>query len=346
VSTLFDAGPFAERDDETFLAEMNAVTAHHRAGCTACARIWPANEAKTLAELPYLHVGLFKRLALRTASAGMQHQRTLLSSGTSGSASKIVLDDQSSALQARSSQLIFEAMLGAEATPLIVLDTIAALRSREGVSARIMAAMALKPLAMEMHFVLDGSGHEARVDPGKLRAALESASYVRVYGFTWRLWRAWRTATRNNGLAELLRQRRVDFVHSGGWKKLEAERVDRERFDRELLATAGAGSRVLDFYGLVEQVGVVFPQCEAGFRHVPRWAAVIVRDSLTGASLPTTSGQLQLLNPLALGAPYHSVLTEDVGRLVPGRCPCGRGGQRFLLDGRIARAEVRGCANV
>jgi len=55
---------------------------------------------------------------------------------------------------------------------------------------------------------------------------------------------------------------------------------------------------------------------------------------------------LQLMNTLAFGAPYHNVLTEDLGRVIEGPCQCGRSGQRFELSGRIPRTEVRGCANV
>ena len=103
---------------------------------------------------------------------------------------------------------------------------------------------------------------------------------------------------------------------------------------------------MVDYYGLVEQVGIVYPLCSAGFRHAPAWADVLVRDSWTLTPLADGPGQLQLLNLLARGAPYHSVLTEDLGRLVPGDCPCGRATRRFDLIGRVPQAEVRGCANV
>ena len=101
-----------------------------------------------------------------------------------------------------------------------------------------------------------------------------------------------------------------------------------------------------DFYGLVEQMGIIYPMCEYGARHVPVWADVIIRDVYTLKPLMEETGQIQLLNVLAYGAPYHSVLTEDVGRLIPGECPCGRKGRRFDLLGRVPRAEIRGCANV
>ncbi len=86
--------------------------------------------------------------------------------------------------------------------------------------------------------------------------------------------------------------------------------------------------------------------CEAGYRHVPVWADAIVRDPWTLEPLVDVDGQLQLMNLLAWGAPYHNVLTEDMARIVTGECACGRSGRRFSFVGRIPKAEVRGCANV
>ena len=143
-----------------------------------------------------------------------------------------------------------------------------------------------------------------------------------------------------------LKGKTIHFVHSGGWKKLEAEKVDRARLDGLLLETLCPASAVVDYYGLVEQVGIVYPLCSEGWRHVPVWADVLVRDPLTLEPLEERPGQLQLVNLLAHGAPYHSVLTEDMGRMVPGDCACGRGNRRFELIGRVPKAEVRGCANV
>ena len=58
------------------------------------------------------------------------------------------------------------------------------------------------------------------------------------------------------------------------------------------------------------------------------------------------AGMLQLMNCLAFGAPYHNVLTEDMGVTFEAACACGREGQRFELLGRMPDAELRGCANV
>jgi hypothetical protein len=348
VRALLDREPFGPRDDAALLAELNALTRFHLAGCPPYARVWPGfEEAATIADLPYLHATVFKHVALRTQAEGIVHGRQLNSSSTSGQqASQIALDGLSSELQGESTRSILRAFVGEGERPLVVLDSPRSLRGR-ALSARLAAAMALRPLATDLHLVLERADDPASVRWEAIEQALEGHDRLLVYGFTWILWQAWGAAELPESLRERLRDVRIDFVHSGGWKKLEALAVDRERFDAALLRHAAPGSSVVDYYGLVEQVGVVFPLCEAGARHAPVWAEVVVRDPWTLAPLgPGEQGQLQLLNPLARGGPYHSVLTEDLGTLLGGPCPCGRQGRRFTLDGRVPKAEVRGCANV
>lgn len=347
MSALLDAPPYAPRDDAGFLAEAVALTRAHLAGCADYRAIWPDwAGAATVADLPWLHVGLFKQLRFRTEAPGLKHQRVLLSSATtSGTSSQIALDEHSGRLQARSSLAILEDFVGPGRRPLIVLDDAGALRQRGQVSARVAAALSLVPLASTTTFALDAGAPAPRWD--RVAAALAGADRALVYGFTWALWQSWAQAAPPDEVRARLRATQLCFVHSGGWKRLEALAVDRATFDAALTADAGPGSRVIDFYGLVEQNGVVFPLCAHGARHVPRWADVLVRDPWTLAPLPPGQrGLLQLINVLAHGAPYHSVLTEDLGELIAGACPCGRAGPRFALLGRVPRAELRGCANV
>jgi hypothetical protein len=348
VTELLARPPYGARDDARLVAELDALTAHHRAGCPAYARIAPARApAAATTDLPFVHVGVFKHLDLRTAAAGIEHQRVLTSSATtSGVSSRIALDAKSSKLQSESTQAIFRDWLGADPRPLLVLDSVASLRKRGELSARIAAAMSLRPLASDIAFLLHDAADPRSVDWSELARQARSHPRLLVYGFTWILWQAWGAAAIPDEARAALAGARVDFVHSGGWKKLEAAAVDRARFDAALTATTGPGSRVIDYYGLVEQVGVIYPLCEHGARHVPVWADVIVRDPYTLAPLADAVGQLQFLNLTAWGAPYHSVLTEDLGRLLPGACPCGRSGPRFELAGRVPDAELRGCANV
>lgn len=347
MTELLDRPPYGPRDEPRLLAELNALTRHHATYCPTFARIWPnATESREIEDLPWLHVGLFKRASLRTDFPGARRGRTLRSSGTSGTPSRIELDDDSSRLQARSAAAILQDLLGKQLRPLLVLDRADALREKGSVSARLAAAMSLRPLASEIRFLLRDTPDADAIAWDEVSGALEGGSDLLVYGFTSVLWRAWASRPIPEPLRGPLAKTRVSFVHSGGWKRLEAEGVDAARLTRELLAGVGPGSRVVDCYGLVEQIGILYPLCEAGFRHAPVWADVLVRDASTLAPLTGEPGMLQLVNVLARGAPCHSVLTEDLGRIVAGPCPCGRSGRRFELLGRVPKAELRGCANV
>jgi hypothetical protein len=327
---------------------MNALTRHHRAGCDEYARIWPGDDdAAAVEDLPYLHVGLFKQIELKTRADAIRHERALLSSATtSGISSRIVLDSYSGRLQGQSSAAILADFVGPGKRPLLVLDSARSMMRSRDVSARLMAAMSLQPLSTDLHFLLDSIEQPGSAKWDVLAGVLETHDEVLVYGFTYLLWQVFGQERPPEQARRALRGKRIHFIHSGGWKKLEAQKVDRETFDATLLRDLDPASRVVDYYGLVEQVGVIYPLCAAGYRHVPAWADVVVRDTATLRSLAGEPGQLQLLNALAWGAPYHSVLTEDVGRIVPGACSCGREGPRFELLGRLPKAELRGCANV
>ena len=349
MSELLEKDPYAPRDEAVFLDEANKLTHHHFEGCSAYARIWPGFQSAPCAEdLPFLHVGVFKHLQFKTAVTGIQHERTLKSSATtSGAASRILLDAKSSQLQSRSTAAILKDFLGPVPRPLLVLDCSKSLRSGGEISARVAAALSLRPLASDISFLLDSAEDPDSMNWPRLQSLLEKHDDFLVYGFTWMLWLAWGAQAMPLEIKQRLDGKRIHFVHSGGWKKLEALKVGRDQFDAALLQHLAPGSRVLDFYGLVEQAGIIYPLCESGCRHVPRWAEVIVRDPFTMHPLRSgETGLLQLINTLAWGAPYHSVLTEDLGRLLSGPCPCGRSGRRFDLLGRVPKAEVRGCANV
>lgn len=348
MSVLLDRSPYSERDDAAFLSELLKLTRHHLDGCPEYARIWPGwNKSADIADFPFLHVGTFKAVHFLTSGTGLKHQRVLKSSATSsGISSQIMLDQRSTELQARSSNAILADFLGQEQRPLLVLDSIATLRSGAEVSARIAAALSLKPLSSDIVFLLNDASDPSSMKWDQLLRVLQTHDSILVYGFTYMLWSAWADATIPAEVHAALKGKRIAFVHSGGWKKLENISVSREHFDAALTRDLDSHSQVLDFYGLVEQVGVVYPLCSAGFRHVPVWADVLIRDPWTLAPLTDSEGQMQLINLLAWGAPYHNVLTEDLGRIIPGPCPCSRKGKRFEFLRRMPKAEMRGCANV
>ena len=105
---------------------------------------------------------------------------------------------------------------------------------------------------------------------------------------------------------------------------------------------------VLDFYGMVEAVGVIFPDCAAGNKHAPVFGDVIVRNALTLDPVAAgESGIVQVCSVLPSSFPGHLLLTEDVAQVLAyDGCPCGRRGISFRFAGRVPKAELRGCGNL
>lgn len=347
MSALLDKPPYSLRDDTTFLKELTRLTNHHLEGCIEYKNIWRdwENTGK-VEDFPFLHVGLFKHLDLKTNNSDIKHERTIHSSSTTGISSRIKTDSHSSKLQLKSTSSIFKDYLGENKRPLIIIDSVKSLYKREITSARVAAAMSLKFLSDEIIFLIKEPNDLDNISWENLDRVLSNEQELLVYGFSWILWKVWTREKIPHKIQHLLENTTITFVHSGGWKKLEAEKVERNIFNDTLLLGAGPKSKVLDYYGLVEQLGLVYPLCEYGYRHIPVWADILIRDSYSFESLINTPGQIQLINTITWGAPYHNVLTEDIGKIIPGKCECGRKGKRFELIGRIPKAEMRGCSNV
>ena len=104
---------------------------------------------------------------------------------------------------------------------------------------------------------------------------------------------------------------------------------------------------VRSYYGMAEQTGCICMECACGHLHTSAWSDIIIRRekdySVCGSGEP---GVIQVLTPIALSYPGHSLLTEDRGVLLgEDDCPCGRRGKYFKVLGRLPRAEIRGCSD-
>ena len=136
------------------------------------------------------------------------------------------------------------------------------------------------------------------------------------------------------------------LIHSGGWKKMNDIAVDNEEFKNKIKDFLNI-SKVHNFYGMVEQVGSVFFECEKGYLHTPSFADVIIRDPVTFDILEFGKvGLIQVLSCLPKSYPGHSLLTEDLGKICgEDNCSCGRKGKYFKVYGRVPKSEKRGCSD-
>jgi len=327
---------------------LNRLTALHRAQCAPYARIldglWAAESAASLEEVPWLPVRMFKLMDLKSI-ADDQVSRTLVSSGTTGAAvSRIFLDADTARAQARALTRIFSHFAGAKRMRMLVVDDASFLRDRSRFNARAAGILGFSNFGRDHLYLLD---EDLQPDWDALEQWLQTHpdEPVLLFGFTFIVWQSFVQAARRAG-------RQIRFpagsmlVHGGGWKKMDEQKVDNAAYKAALSETFGI-ERVHNYYGMVEQVGSIFFECEHGHLHAPAYADVIVRDLQDLAPVPHgTTGAIQVLSLLPESYPGHSLLTEDLG-VIHGEddCACGRPGKYFAVLGRIKNVEIRGCSD-
>ena len=316
-------------------------------------RHWPKDpcSAKKVADLPYLPVGLLKAQPPLTLVETRDIKRVLTSSSTTGQIpSRIALDSSTARRMTKGAVAIAQDFIGTVRRPYLVVDVSDSVGGGSELGARGAAIQGLRPFASEVTYCLNTANDGGlALDLEKLRQFAEARrdAQVLVYGFTYILWKylvePLRAANICLGMANL------HIMHSGGWKLLQREAVDKETFNEGLARVFGCSpDRVIDFYGMVENVGVIYPDCAEGNKHVPAFADVIVRDPLTLE--PVAEGGLgivQVCSALPTSFPGHLLLTEDLAEVVSyDGCRCGRRGTSFRFRGRVPKSEVRGCGNV
>lgn len=313
---------------------------------------WPVDmrSATRVADLPYLPVSLFKSQPLSLVEP-QEIKRTVTSSSTTGQTpSKIVIDSATARRMTKGVVAIAQDFIGSSRRPYLVVDVPGSVRGGLELGARGAAIQGLQPFASEVTFCLnlDASGDLA-LDRDKLLHFAHACreSLVLVYGFTHILWKYLVKPLLSENVC--LKMPNVHILHSGGWKLLKQEAVDKASFNDGSARVFGCSSdRVIDFYGMVENVGVIYPDCSEGNKHVPAFADIVVRNPLT--LQPVAEGEqgiVQVCSVLSTSFPGHLLLTEDVAEIVAyDGCCCGRPGTAFRFVGRVPKAEVRGCGNM
>jgi len=165
-----------------------------------------------------------------------------------------------------------------------------------------------------------------------------------LFGFTFMIYQHFYKELVRKG--EKLDLSNAVLLHGGGWKKLISEAVSTEDFKKKLNEVCGI-TQVHDYYGMVEQTGTIYIECEYGHLHAPVFSDVIIRRphdfSVAGLG---EKGIIQVVSILPESYPGHSLLTEDEGVLLgEDNCPCGRMGKYFKIVGRLKNAEIRGCSD-
>ena len=351
LAELFARPQFSiPQDDkaELLLHELSDLVEQHRSTCDAYRRVTDVvggcgQRPRSLADLPYLPVSLFKTHHLSSVPAG-EVFKIMTSSGTTGQAvSRIYLDRRTADLQSRALSAVMSRVLPSERLPMIIIDTPSVVENRALFSARSAGILGMMPFgrrhcyALHDDMTLDYEGLNEFSDRYSGRPVL-------LFGFTFMIWKYFLQSIREQSVQIDLSQ--GILIHSGGWKKLADEAVGNAEFKRGLENATGLG-RIHNFYGMVEQVGSVFLEGDDGLLYPPNFADVIIRDWRTWAPVPNgVPGVVEVLSVLPRSYPGHVLLTEDLGVIHGIRSDAdGWAGKQLEILGRVPRSELRGCSD-
>ena len=346
--------PYAQsqEDKEKILKErLVELTKHHQENCVAYQKIlttlnFDINMVKSYADIPFLPVRLFKEMDLKSVSDS-EVIKTMTSSGTTGQAvSKIYLNKKTAEYQQKAMVKIVSNFTGAARMPMIIIDSPNVIKNRKMFSARGAGILGFSILGSKKLYALND---DMQLDINMLRAFLDKyhGQKILLFGFTFMVWKHF--------YKELLylKEKGISFdlsngilIHGGGWKKLINEAVDSHEFKERLCDVCGLQD-IHDYYGMVEQTGCIYMECEYGYLHSSIYSDVIIRRAIDFSEANVgESGLIQVLSTIPESYPGHSLLTEDEGVILGiDDCPCGRKGKYFKIMGRLANAELRGCSD-
>ena len=331
-------------------ARLRELTKWHYNNCEPYKRMMDAvgldmNNLPEYDALPFLPVRLFKELELRSCAAE-DVIKTMTSSGTTGQqVSRIFLDRETSALQTKCLTKIVSAFLGTQRVPMLILDSSAVIKNRAMFSARGAGILGFSMFGTKRQYALN---EEMELDIDGLQQFLDEHNGERIFlfGFTFMIWQHFYKKLLETGYRPDLSN--GVLIHGGGWKKLTSEQVSPAEFKARLHEVCGIlPENVHDYYGMVEQTGTIYMECECGHLHASAFSDVLIRRPLDFSLADVgEEGIIEVVSVLPQSYPGHVLLTEDKGVILgEDDCPCGRKGKYFKINGRLKNAEIRGCSD-
>ena len=127
---------------------------------------------------------------------------------------------------------------------------------------------------------------------------------------------------------------------------MEKIKISNKIFKEKLLKKLEL-KNIYNYYGLVEQAGSIFIECKKCSCFVTSiYSEILIRDKHFNIVRNNNTGFIQLFSLLPTSYPGHSILTEDIGEIInEDSCKCGTKGKCFLVHGRAAKSEIRGCSD-
>ncbi len=338
----FNSYSLVKDDKNKFIKkELNFLNKHHLT-CKEYKKITDflniSNQTK-IEFLPMLPIRLFKKYDLITTKDKIV--KKIFSSGTSGSRSRINLDAQNAKFQSLVLKKIFEDNFGSDRFPMLIIDKKPS--KKQIFDASIAGILGFSIFGRDHTYLLN---EDNTINYEKIRNFIKKYEGQKkfIFGLTSKIYEY---LVKSFDQKKLNLNLKSDFiVHGGGWKKLENKKISNDKF-KKLLQSKFKINKIINYYGMVEQTGSIFFECELNnYFHVSNFSEIFIRDKNLSVINDSNSGIIQLISILPRSYPGHNILTEDVG-IILGQddCKCGKKGKYFKILGRVKNAESRGCGN-
>lgn len=334
--------------EKIYIPYMRKLTAYHESHCEKYKTLLRAlgcrvDLIKSIADIPMIPVNLFKQEHLSSVVQSDSF-KIMTSSGTTGKASsKIYLDARTAEYQQRTLIKIVSDYIGTKRLPMLIIDSPEVLRNRSEFSGRGAGVLGFSIFSSRRQYALDG---DMNLDVKGITSFLNrfQGSPILVFGFTYIIWKHFCQAMKIANIHFDLSQ--AILIHGGGWKKMINQAVTKDEFKLGLQECCGIKT-IHNYYGMVEQTGCIYMECEYGHLHASTYSEILFRNMKDFSVCDVGEiGTIQVLSPMTESYPGHSILTDDEGILLGiDNCPCGRTGKYFAILGRLQHAELKGCSD-
>ncbi len=337
---LFETAPYSldkKQKAELYDEYLTKLGEHHEKYCPAYKKL-----VDKLGKNVALPVRLFKEYDLVSCETDSVN-KTMTSSGTSGQrVSRIHLDRETSSRQTKTLVKIVSDFTGKSRLPMLVVDSCAVIKNRNMFSARGAGILGFSMLGRDITYALDEEMNLNLEAIDEFCRKYEGQE-VLLFGFTYMIWLYFYLPLKKMGRKLNIKG---TMIHGGGWKKLTDMQVSGDAFRSELMSVTNL-DKVLNYYGMVEQTGSIFMECECGRLHASIYSDIeVLREKDFSPAEVGERGLIKLTSLLPTSYPGHILLTEDEGAILgEDDCPCGRKGKYFAIYGRVKGAEIRGCSD-
>ena len=331
-----------------FLPNLLKLLEHHKKKSKEFKKIinhfnYKYNKNTHIKDFPYIPVRIFKKFNLKSIFDNQVH-RILHSSGTTGNqVSNISLDKKNSKDQIDILTKLTSHIIGNKRLPMLVIDKPISKSSNNKYSARMAGITGFSIFGKDMTFALN---EKMKINFNNLNNFLSKYKNheMIIFGFTSIIW--------SNFIKELIKRKIVlnlpksIVIHGGGWKKLININVNNKIYKKFINKHLNS-KKIINYYGMIEQTGSIFFECENGFFHTSNFNDIIVRNKDLEMCKFNEKGFIQLISLIPSSYPGNSILTEDLGQIFgEDDCKCGLYGKYFKVLGRIDNAELRGCSDL